>query len=556
MDWKFGLHPEDIDLANRVWKAYKRNNDLRAILFAPMQSGKTYKNIAIYKKFAYELSKSNTILQVFLFGPSNNALKDQNIRRYVELGIFVDKENHYITWGASSRNEKIANNIELARNYGHFVLFLQDEADEGTGDDQEPSDLRDFFGRYNIPLLDIISNRSGKEFAAFTTATPAHYIEPYREAYKCKGNNNPNVKVFHCKPGANYSSILQLYKNNHFFDAQSVNQVLEICDGIETMYAKNDYGYIVVRASSEKQNDLRKKIDEMLQQNTSIVANDYDYENFDCGLGNIKELDNVLGITPTKPTVIFIKRAAGRGVTIPTENIIQWHDNCSHEAATLQSCGRFSGYPRKDKTGKLLKKNRADVRIFTNLSHIENNISLYEKAESGATDKEIHNYLMKKEVHQTGTHNKAYRNQRTYERSGEYSTSEQQFVQDFANIVNGNVLFRVEKGGPIAFTGTPSVTNCSTNNNNSIASFFLRAKNGTYRRQVSPDSVVFCNPASLGSDLVSGVTKAYSIINLDAPNLNYQEDWNKLLGSYHGYWIIEATYTERISNNTSGVKLA
>ncbi|NDB28819.1 hypothetical protein EB155_03580, partial [archaeon] len=111
--------------------------------------------------------------------------------RYREdFDIPVYAAEHYITWGANKRNKHIASNIEKARNAGDFILFLQDEADEGTGEENSPSNLMEFFKKHNVPFGDIISNRKGKEFAALTTASPAHYIEPYRFA---QNSNNSNV---------------------------------------------------------------------------------------------------------------------------------------------------------------------------------------------------------------------------------------------------------------------------------------------------------------------------------------------------------------------------
>jgi hypothetical protein len=207
------IHDESFEAASYIYRHFLESKGSKQyMLFSATQAGKTNVMTTLSHIWRDHVKNNptflgNGLIKVWVFGPSNNALKEQTEKRFIKCGFNINYVTPAMLGKKSTKTiKKLSQEIELARENNTSLVFLFDEAHENSGlkdadeSGNEYQNLQKFFEKNKIPLMGTQSNRPSKEIGVHITATPAHLAEGFKL--------HPEVyKVVMLKPGLGYTGI-------------------------------------------------------------------------------------------------------------------------------------------------------------------------------------------------------------------------------------------------------------------------------------------------------------------------------------------------------------
>lgn len=550
------IHKEALDASLFIYDSFVENEtNKQYMIFAETQAGKTgvMTTTPIVFKDKIENGESNLDVEsdnikIWLFGPSPRDLKRQTIDRFQKTGLneFLSHdfgEYRYVTPSTlnsrSNNKEKLLKLLEKDRKDNSLIFFMFDEAHENSGLDANGGYQRieEFVEEGSIPLMGKTSCRPEMEVGMHITATPAHLAE----VYKNKGSSE-KFELVMLKPGNGYRGIYHLYNEEKLLDANySLNDLITCKDKIvkyntEVFFEKifkdaiqsnlkhNRCGYIILR--SRKSDALKNVIEKLISDYRSFT----DVLLYDANNDNIGDLNEKLSTKCCKnlTSFILVKEGLGRGITIDNkENIQICYETRSNDASTIQSLpGRLSGYNTKM---------HPDLKVYTNLSSIKNNIGwleLYNRDDlENKSQKELNNlikeYIMSGKLMMSSTHNK-YKSQRTIGIYDEVFKTEEE-ARDYCLKNWPNYLKEGKKH---------SISHCSANNKEDIAEGVLNKR-----------------PMTLAGGTLNikdtNVNYRLSIIHMNGPNKKFRESWNSLSKELNNVFVVRK-YERSVSKVSEG----
>ena len=554
-DREKNIHNESLEAASYIYKHFLTNKENKQyMLFSATQAGKTNVMTTFSHIWRDHVKNSpdfagNGLIKIWVFGPSNNALKEQTEERFEKNGFSISYITPAMLGKKSKKNiKKLNKEIEKERENNTSIIFLFDEAHENSGlkdsdeSGNEYQNLQTFFQNNRIPLMGTQSNRPSMEIGIHITATPAHLAEGFKL--------HPDIyEIVMLKPGIGYTGIFNYYekdliknadyrlddlvkkskdskKARNFFDDVFIsNYVLNNLKNRKS-------GYIVVRSAGK---NTKKGLENLLEGRESYT----EIVEYDCFNENLKSLSTDLShIEHTGKTIfVLIKQGLGRGITIENKKHIQLcYEFRGNAATSIQSLpGRLSGYG--------IESNE-NLMIYTNLEEMKDNLEWlklfqYENTcnltQEKANEKLI-NLIKSGNVEMSGTHfkpasktikhNMILKDQKKFD---SYEEASNYCLKHFPNYLK---------------IGANHVkSSCSKNFDENIAEGILNDRVMSIGGGTTP-------LRNINSNI------RLSIIHLDGPSENYLEDWINLINSRKfkvGDFVLNIY--ERIQKAPTGAKM-
>lgn len=364
---------EALESAVRCINRFDRDASKQYLIFSGTQAGKTNfmtTFATLFKDYIKSITKlkSSKKTSVYIFGPSPQNLKKQTISRFIDSElyglVYCYKTDllRYVTpniLSSSKTSKQLADLIAKDRSAGNGIVFFFDEAHEGSGlgKDSSLQKLQQFCKDNSIPLMGQKQpeHRMGLEVGLQITATPAHILQEYRK-------NKEKFNIVALKPGKGYYGIIDHDNEGRILDVKDVPSIEDISKNgtkgsvsrdffvnlineyIEHNKSSDDSGHIIFRHRGKKNKKSPAEVlSEIYSKDDTVVIKE-----FSCHDDNLKELNEYISNKPKSRTtsIIFVKQALGRGVTLDSKaNIQLCFENRSNDASTIQSLsGRLTGY--------------------------------------------------------------------------------------------------------------------------------------------------------------------------------------------------------------------
>ena len=313
------LYPQEIEAATNVIAAFI--GFTYVILFALMQSGKTN----TFKLVGCEMKRQGRINHIVIFtGNREIQLRTQTS----DNDEFIESYKQYLAENQIQVNElelESITNIQVLAGQDlkgfkpktGITLYIWDESHYGQTDDQQ---VDKFLAKIGMQANGELSNGN---FILSVSATPFAELSDFVHSKQPK-------KIVRLIPSPLYISIEKL---------KAINNIKSTSDPIKTLReivrAPCAPGYGLIRATEKKQVDM------------SRIANSegWDIVKFDMD-NDLEDINNLLSVLPSKPTIIFIKGKCRMGKRIMKTHLLFGMETSKTKTDTLLQglLGRWCGY--------------------------------------------------------------------------------------------------------------------------------------------------------------------------------------------------------------------
>ena len=313
------IYPQEIEAAANVIVAFM--SVTYVILFALMQSGKTN----TFKLVGCEMKRQGRINHIVIFtGNREVQLRTQTS----DNTEFIESYKQYLTENQIQVNElefeSITNIQVLAgqdlKGYKQktgITLYIWDESHYGQTDDQQ---VDKFLAKIGMQANGEMSNGN---FILSVSATP------FAELSDFVHSNQPK-QIVRLIPSPHYISIEKLKAINKLKTTSDPNKTLR-----EIVRAPCAPGYGLIRATEKKQVEMSR----------IAIAEGWDIIKFDMD-NDLEDINNILYVLPSKPTIIFIKGKCRMGKRIIKTHLLFGMETSKSKTDTLLQglLGRWCGY--------------------------------------------------------------------------------------------------------------------------------------------------------------------------------------------------------------------
>jgi len=343
---KWYVYDNQIQTAKEIILNFYNKYNRWILLFAEMQSGKS----GTFFSIPYIIARNKSLIKelnidmfddeinVYLItGMNEKELIQQfeydivsftgmdikkNIFHNSEMQKFISKDENY--W--SIDDKKIINRMRKNS------LILIDESHYGSDKNQI---LNTFLNKIlNVSVNDETSLYNNNIYVVSISATPmSEYITDVLYDKR---------KTVALKNSQNYYGILDMFKNTKIKQSFNLNTDDGINELLNTINSYDKNGYILIRSTTNQQNEIIAQIN---KNYNNIKHIEYDQYSKSRILNNIG-INELISNIPNDKTIIFLKGLLRAGKRLDTSNIIMVHDtNNSNTDTTVQSLlGRLCGY--------------------------------------------------------------------------------------------------------------------------------------------------------------------------------------------------------------------
>jgi hypothetical protein len=331
------LFPQQMKAATDILTVFSDTVYRFVLLFALMQSGKTDTFLFV----ACEMLHLEKVARVVLYTGNREKTLIEQLRKDVndfrtiyakhlqthygksereavkDAAYYLNSENFIILGGQDLANPK------LFTPNGNPTLYIWEESHYGSSESQEVDEFQERIG------INSTGENLGNNFMISVSATP------FAELAKIRDLNQPKA-VVQLIPDDKYLSPEKLKTSGRLLKTTNVEQTLR--DVLPTI---TQNGYVLIRASEKKQDQLRPIIESHLGWSTKKF--DQSTKRDDDGK---RDINTILDEIPSSKIVVFINGMCRMGKRIHKQHILFGMETSSSKTDTLLQglVGRWCGY--------------------------------------------------------------------------------------------------------------------------------------------------------------------------------------------------------------------
>jgi len=253
------IYPNQERAAAAIYTNWKNNKDKKIFLSAECQAGKTGAIDRLGYHILNELTKSmpnfnpfepNGTFNVLFFGPADNELKKQTLRRFEEsrieyvkqnrqlipfwkmLGLTTDSKNPPYFYPNLKDFSRMKNQINKIVNNGRFNIFIVDEGHLVAGKDGTFDQLAK---ECNIPICSEHRALNGNEICIIVSATPSPQFSDLDISDALK-----EWTIVHLESGEEYYGAADILDHKVNFDSNSIDRLSDSWKILGNNWAEND----------------------------------------------------------------------------------------------------------------------------------------------------------------------------------------------------------------------------------------------------------------------------------------------------------------------------
>jgi hypothetical protein len=332
------IYDNQFIVAKEIMNKFYDNEVKWIILQAQTQCGKT----GVVRQLADYINNDDIIHQMniidknnffCIMGMNDNELKQQTIDRMPEGTVVLHNSDIRCLLKKYSHDDKHA--IQLIYRMKNRSLITIDESHYAQN---KNSIIHKLF-----QLLDVSPDGD------LTDNNNIHIVSISATSMSESANNSKFKQSVLLHPGIGYYGINDIFQNNKIHQSNDLNMP-DILSGLIDLIIQKceiDNYYFIIRLTGMrvKQHKVRTSIQrECVIKHIDINIIDYSMITSD----TIMSINDIIGIIPNKPTIIYIKNRLRAGVSLITDHIAIMYDshasNCDVVGQSL--LGRICGYNR------------------------------------------------------------------------------------------------------------------------------------------------------------------------------------------------------------------